>query len=234
VAFDDRHTEFLVLTALIGVATAISIPVLQLCGCEGWGLGTGVIACIAASYGLILLASYFDNIFGLSNHKRQNIFTRTRRGGTDALLQWIKEVDGLSLIEKPYGIFNVRCIAVSSDISFPILEQLLRVMKENDQEFAFYDEYYPSPSDPGAYFNYSPKKSVQGKWRMTLGNHGWSGGIYEIEEYTICCQLKNLISKKRIDSIQIENVCFGSHYQLEKSSSNCKMNTKLMEIHALQ
>ena len=105
------------------------------------------------------------------------------------------------------------------------------MMEKSGQEFALYDESYPSPSDPGAYFSYSPN-SAQGVWRMTLGNHGWSGGIYEIEERTICCQLKNLISKRRIDSIQIDKVCFFSHYQLEGSSSSSKMNTTLMAIHA--
>jgi hypothetical protein len=148
------------------------------------------------------------------------------------LLNWMSTVNGLSLIERPEGRRNVRCIASASDVSVSTLEQLLRVMKENGQEFAFYDEDYPSPSDPGAYFSYSPKNSAQGVWRMTLGNHGWSGGIYEIEERTICCQLKNLVSRKRLDSIQIDNVCFFSHYQLEEDSSSSKMNTKIMTIHA--
>ncbi len=56
-AFDDRHTEFLFVAALIGLVTAISLPVLRFLGCEGWYLGLGVIGCNVVAYGLILFAA---------------------------------------------------------------------------------------------------------------------------------------------------------------------------------
>lgn len=62
-AFDDMHTEFLFVAALIGVTTAISLPVLRFLGCEGWCLGIGAIGCNAVAFGLLLLAVHLDSLF---------------------------------------------------------------------------------------------------------------------------------------------------------------------------
>jgi hypothetical protein len=73
-AFDDRHTEFLVLAAVGGVATAISLPVLLFFGCEGWCLGMGVVGCIAVSYALILLALHHGSLFDWFKRKTKPKF----------------------------------------------------------------------------------------------------------------------------------------------------------------
>jgi hypothetical protein len=66
---------------------------------------------------------------------------------------------------------------------------------------------------------------------MTFGNHGWSGGIYEIDDRTICCQLKDLVTNKLIQHIKLDRVYFFSHYQLESASENRAMNNQLLAIH---
>ncbi|MGP0019871.1 MAG: hypothetical protein ACLPHP_14975 [Candidatus Sulfotelmatobacter sp.] len=105
---------------------------------------------------------------------------------------------------------------------------LVESLMNDGVEFAFYDVRYPSPSDPGAYFKYSP---MNGVWRMTLGNHGWSGGIYEIESEVLINQLQNLHKAGVLKSLDIEKVYFSSHYQPESAEKNDAMNTLLRKIH---
>ncbi len=40
-------------------------------------------------------------------------------------------------------------------------------------ELAFYDQYYPSLSDPGAYISIQRKDAI---FMYFMGNHGWSSG----------------------------------------------------------
>ena len=70
-AFDNRHTEFLVLAVLIGPTTAISLPVLRFLGCEGWYLGMAVVGCVAVSYGLLLLLLHLPDSFKRLKGKSQ-------------------------------------------------------------------------------------------------------------------------------------------------------------------
>ncbi|HYH67884.1 MAG TPA: hypothetical protein VD866_24515 [Urbifossiella sp.] len=110
------------------------------------------------------------------------------------------------------------------------LAELLHVLWECGEDFGFDDERYPSPSDPGACFSYSPSETA-GKWRMTLGNHGWTGGIYEIDEDTIRRQLQDLIAKKLLRSIEVGDVCFFSRKSAEGAAASRAMNKKLLRIH---
>ncbi|MEO1410744.1 MAG: hypothetical protein AAFW73_12740 [Bacteroidota bacterium] len=67
----------------------------------------------------------------------------------------------------------------SPSVDLAEMDALLAVLWDQGYELTFYDEYYPSPSDPGAYFRYTTQKTNGPQhWSMTLGNHGWSGGIY--------------------------------------------------------
>ena len=120
-AFDDRHTEFLALAALIGITTAISLPVLRFLGCEGWCLGMGVIGCNVVAYGLILFAALHPDSF--SDWFKWKVLRKTKP--MIDFLTWIGTVEGLSLIEKPEGNRSVRYITISSDVSVSTLEQLL-------------------------------------------------------------------------------------------------------------
>jgi hypothetical protein len=105
---------------------------------------------------------------------------------------------------------------------------LLQAMLESNTEFRFFDPLYPSMSDPGAYVSYSPGK---GAWRMTMGNHGWSGGIYEIQAQVVCNQLHSLRARGLLKTIDLEQVYFGSHDAPESLSTNEEMNRRLLEIH---
>jgi hypothetical protein len=58
---------------------------------------------------------------------------------------------------------------------------ILRKFKETGDKFEIYDAYYPSPSDPGAYICYASYDDSSDSFSMTLGNHGWTGGIYIIK-----------------------------------------------------
>src|SRR5262245_54241183 len=142
-----------------------------------------------------------------------------------SLAQRVNAIDGCRYVRG-----KTRRIGLPDALPDSTLDALLQVLRECGEDFGFYDERYPSPSDPGAYFSYSPSETA-GKWRMTLGNHGWTGGIYEIDDGTICRQLKDLIAKKLLQSIEIGDVCFFSHKSAESASSNRSMNKKLLRIH---
>jgi hypothetical protein len=142
-----------------------------------------------------------------------------------ALARRVNAIDGCR-----YGRGRTRRIGLSDPLLDSTLDGLLQVLREYGEDFGFFDERYPSPSDPGAYFSYSPSETA-GKWRMTLGNHGWTGGIYEIDDATICRQLKDLIAKKLLRSIEIDDVCFFSRKPAESASSSRSMNKKLLRIH---
>src|ERR1035437_9012508 len=93
-----------------------------------------------------------------------------------------------------------RQIIFKDDLPFNAFVTLLESMMKDGIRFSFYDATYPSPSDPGAYFSYSPTNGV---WRMTLGNHGWSGGIYEVEAMVISSQLWSLYSRGALEPLQL-------------------------------
>ncbi len=75
---------------------------------------------------------------------------------------------------KKYGIINFE-----KNVTYSNCIELLEFLKSHKLSIEFFDCLYPSPSDPGAYFSYS---SLKNSWEITLGNHGWSGGIYKIDE----------------------------------------------------
>jgi hypothetical protein len=137
----------------------------------------------------------------------------------------VNSIEGCRLVRG-----KIRRIDLTEPLTESTLQDLLQVLRVCDEEFGFYDERYPSPSDPGADFSYSPSETT-GKWRMTLGNHGWTGGTYEIDDSTICRQLKDLVAKKLLRSIEIGDVCFFSRKPAESASSNRSMNKKLSAIH---
>jgi len=66
---------------------------------------------------------------------------------------------------------------------------------------------------------------------MTLGNHGWTGGIYEIDAPVVTNQLWALYSTGLLSALELESVHFFSHYQPESRSENEAMNMKLRGLH---
>lgn len=122
-------------------------------------------------------------------------------------------------------------VRLTNETSKSSLDQLLKILKEMKSEFTFYDEQYPSPSDPGAFFSYSRERAQEDSWSMTLGNHGWTGGIYQIRNEVLCLQLMDLISCSAIDVIQLNNVHFFSHYMPMGEEDNVNTNDILVTIH---
>jgi hypothetical protein len=151
----------------------------------------------------------------------------------------LPRIPGVRLVLEP-----ARHIEFSGAVADHALRRILRALNRAGQEFTFYDPLYPSPPDPhdpGSYFKYSPSarrkwRDVLGFgrpiWRMTLGNHGWSGGIYEIEERTICRQLQHLIARGLLKSIDLDRVYFSSHYAPEDRASNRRENAAILRAHS--
>lgn len=66
---------------------------------------------------------------------------------------------------------------------------------------------------------------------MTLGNHGWSGGIYDIGVSTIVLQLFSLYSAMQLGALGLDKVSFFSHYKLETPEKNSAVNELLEQLH---
>lgn len=156
----------------------------------------------------------------------RNRWDRVSETPLSLALKSVATLPGLKVING-----EVRGVKFTKRISEASLQTMLRIFNDSKMEFCFYDALYPSMSDPGAYFSYSSIDAGQGVWRMTFGNHGWSGGIYEIAVQTLGIQILDLIAKKLLTSINVDKVHFSSHYQLESASKNKDMNKKLLTIH---
>lgn len=166
-----------------------------------------------------------------STHSRQKVLAemrwraeRIKEEAVAARLAAMPPIEGIHVQEGPPR----RRLCFDQGLTGDAFAQLLAWLMQADIEFALFDPLYPSPSDPGAYLSYRP---VNGVWRMTLGNHGWTGGIYEIEMAIVCQQLSNLHAKGQLGEITVEEVAFFSHYELRSVEANAEMNQRLCDIH---
>lgn len=150
----------------------------------------------------------------------------------DSLKGIVQKIEGLSLTERSW----IRYIKFQEGISTKSIQALLELLRKNAIDFEFYDERYPilsEESDPGAYVSYSQKKNTLDKvWNMTMGNHHWSGGIYQIDESTVAIQLKDLIDRKLISEIKIDRVAFFDHYEMRGPEKSKEENKKIAEKHS--
>lgn len=137
---------------------------------------------------------------------------------------WITAIAGLSLD-------RIGRIQFGNALSAEDFGRLLQSIRRHVGEFALFDPLFPSVSDPGAYFSYCALPPLPKRWHMTLGNHGWSGGIYQIEEQTILCQLENLWRQGKLNSVSIDHVNFFHHRPRQSGEANNTMNARLMQIH---
>jgi hypothetical protein len=142
------------------------------------------------------------------------------------LTEKISKIKGIKIEEK----FNNKVAIFDSTLSSAEIEEFVNILYNYESAFSFYDRLYPSPSDPGAYTSYFRKENSE-SWKMTLGNHGWSGGIYSINKEVIYKQLNNLIHSSQLTEIQFEGVVTFSHYEEEPSEKNKKQNDYIREIH---
>ena len=138
----------------------------------------------------------------------------------------ISKIEGIRLTEK----FTKKIAIFESSFSVNNIELFVNTLHKFKTAFTFHDTLYPSPSDPGAYISYFLTPNSD-HWKMSLGNHGWSAGIYTIENEVIYKQLTNLIQSSLINEIQIEGVVTFSHYAEKNDEENKKQNEYLLEIH---
>lgn len=122
-----------------------------------------------------------------------------------------------------------RCILFQKGLTAGAFSDFLDAMMQDSTEFSFFDPKYPSPSDPGAYLSYSPKKD---EWLMTLGNQGWSGGVYKITPEIVSRQLHDLYLAGLLESLGLNRVGFFEHYEPVSAERNEQMNRLLEKIHA--
>ena len=54
---------------------------------------------------------------------------------------------------------GVKIVEIAREATFEDITELLLVLRKHRIAFAIYDPYYPSPSDPGAYLDYSQEKN---------------------------------------------------------------------------
>jgi hypothetical protein len=127
---------------------------------------------------------------------------------------------------------GIEYLGIDKIIGTDEISQLLTLLREGKSEITFHDTVHPTISDPGAYFSYSTVKSVDDKhWSMTYGNHGWSGGIYQIRDFTLAHQIISLIKKEELSRIQISNVAFFSHYDVKSEAESKKKDFEIQEMH---
>lgn len=122
-----------------------------------------------------------------------------------------------------------RCIVFEKGLTAEEFTDFLDAMMQDSMEFSLFDPKYPSPSDPGAYLSYSPKED---EWLMTLGNHGWSGGVYNITPEIVSRQLHDLYLTGLLEPLGLDRVCFFKHYEPVSAERNEQMNRLLEKIHA--
>lgn len=139
----------------------------------------------------------------------------------------IEKINGLKVIEKS----ECQYVQFSTDLTYQDLESLIHFLRKHKIAFSFYDFLYPSISD-GTYLIYSQLNNDSEKhWNMTLDNHGWFGGVFQIEESIILKQLENLIKKNLIQDIQIERVVSFLHFKNAETNRNQFVNDRILEIH---
>lgn len=114
---------------------------------------------------------------------------------------------------------------------FTDLDSLIFSTKYHNLGLSYFDDLYPSPSDPGAYFNFYPSNASESLYLMSLGNHGWSGGIYLIDEEIMKKQLRNLIRLKLLKSIELTFDLPMKNNSLKDEESNSAMNIRLSDLH---
>ncbi|WP_147445581.1 hypothetical protein [Corallococcus aberystwythensis] len=108
--------------------------------------------------------------------------------------------------------------------------RLLSRLSVEGLSLSIYDSEYPSPSDPGAYITFFQRNPPEPQWRMTLGNHGWSGGSYVIPLDTLTHYLASAVVDGTIQEFEIES---GGRrgYADEGTAANAAMLDRLTNLH---
>ena len=145
-----------------------------------------------------------------------------------SLVKFVSEHSNFQIIKEE----GVEYLSIDKRVGTDEVSKLLKILHEEQLELTFHDTVHPTLSDQGAYFSYSTKKSKDDKnWSMTYGNHGWSGGIYQIRDFTLARQIISLIKKEELQRIKISDVVFFSHYEIKSDEESKKKDSEIQEIH---
>ena len=112
-----------------------------------------------------------------------------------------------------------------------IFNQVVNALAANKLGFSIYDREYPSPSDPGAYLCFFLRETTDGEWRLTLGNHGWSGGAYILPVDFVSSYLRVLFEARKITYFDVGSRG-AKHYADESPESTSKLMSLLKRIHS--
>jgi len=127
---------------------------------------------------------------------------------------------------------GIKYVNIDKFVKTDEINELLEILRTENYQIAFHDNVHPTLSDPGAYFAYSSEKSADSKhWSMTYGNHGWSGGIYQIRDFILAKQIISLIKKEESHRIQISDVAFFSHYDVKLENESKKKGAEIQAMH---
>jgi hypothetical protein len=118
-------------------------------------------------------------------------------------------------------------------LELPVFQQLLEILTQERTGFSLFDKKYPSGSDPGAYMSIFFVNPGDNNWRLSLGNHGWSGGNYVLTSETVRSYLAAAVSSGVVTEIKIENKG-ARHYKDESTEVSSKMAAKLIALHSAQ
>jgi hypothetical protein len=202
------------------------------------GAASVLAACVVLALGVLAvrvlrraLQMRKPSLWPPATHTRREVLAQIRHSAEQLKAQATAEklasmppIEGVHLQPGPRGLRFCFDPGLTADT----FAQLLGWLSQESIEFALFDALYPQVSDPGAYLSYRPMGEV---WQMTLGNHGWTGGIYQVEPKVVCQQLANLYAKRELAEISLEKVAFFAHYSLESTEDNAEMSRRLCEIH---
>ena len=129
------------------------------------------------------------------------------------------------------GDAGSRRVLFSSVISIGDMQRLIGELRRSKAALKLHDPLYPSGTDPGAYMDYTQERALPDRWSMTLGNHGWTGGVYQIDDGTVALQVVDLVNRGLLVELPIETGKIFSHYELETNAKNDEMIARLRELH---
>lgn len=134
----------------------------------------------------------------------------------------ISKLDGLKRLDgKRY--------ALSAAAPYESYVQLIELLSYAMLGFSLYDPRYPSPSDPGAYLDFFLRGPNDKDWRMTLGNHGWSGGAYIFSPGFVVDYLSSTVRNGSVGTIEVGTSGFR-HYADEPARTP-EISALLKKIH---
>jgi hypothetical protein len=121
--------------------------------------------------------------------------------------------------------------SIDPTADWSIFNQVVNTLAANKLGFTIYDREYPSPSDPGAYLSFFLRETSDGEWRLTLGNHGWSGGAYILPAGFVSSYLQVLFEARKITYFDVGSTG-AKHYADESPESSSKLMSLLKRIHS--